>query len=364
MNRWTAAIVFCVSLAAIAPAEDKVTYRNRKTGAKEEIKGSIDSESVQGIKIKEQLISGADILEVEYAPPFGLTGPQMRAPFNREAELAKLVEPTARSAKIDETVAAYGTLIDGLKQADGPRAYIEFRLALFLMHLAEAEPTRTDDARKALSAFKDKEKNRDTWEYVSVMQMLARIQESQGKYDDARKTFEELAGRKELPPEARGQANFALVRMLLRGEQLDLAKTRIDALEEIIKDGPDAVRLQVYRIELRMKKGEPGDAEKQLKAVLAGPADDVKGHAANVLGDFYLSDKRPEDAMWQYLWVDVIYNKDPDEHARALFHLTKLFKEVRNDDALVEKTREKLRDPQFAGSEYQRRAGVQEKGSK
>ena len=36
-------------------------------------------------------------------------------------------------------------------------------------------------------------------------------------------------------------------------------------------------------------------------------------------------------AFWEYLRVDVLYNTDRYEHARALFHLSRLFREVKKD---------------------------------
>jgi tetratricopeptide (TPR) repeat protein len=371
MNRFTYLIAFAfLALASsLAPAQDKITFRNKKGGAKEELKGVIQSESLQGIKIKpftsgavEQLIPGSDIIEVEYNPPQNLTAAEMRIPFGREADIFKQTKPEDRAKKIDDTLDAYRKLIPKLETAESAQAYMTYRMAHLLVKLAETEPARLDEARNTLVAFKDKyTKN---WEYPRVMQILARIQESQGKYDDARRTFEEMASRPELPDELRGQANFALVRMLLRAGQFEPAESRLQDLEKIVKEPADTARLQVYKVELQVKKGQPGDAEKQLKTILGGPVDDAKAHAANVLGDFYQAAKRHEDALWQYLWVDVLYNKDPDEHARALFHLSKLFKDVRNDDTLAKKAREKLLDPQFAGSEYQRLAAAPDKGSK
>jgi tetratricopeptide (TPR) repeat protein len=364
MKRFVTSMVACyILLPALLRAEDSIEFYDRKSGSKQTVKGQIQSETIQGIKIKpvkdpERQIPGADILEVTYSPPGNLTSPEMRRPFNHEAEIAKATKPEDRAKKIDECLKEYRALIPKLETAKNTQAYMQYRMALMLVRAAETDPARAEDARNALTEFKDA--NPSSWEYPSVMQMLARIQEGQGKLEDARKTFEELAGRNELPAELRGQANFALVRMLLRAGQAGPAEARIAELVKLIpKDSPDSLRLQIYQIEIQIKKGQPGDSDKQLKAILAGPNDDVKGHASNVLAAFFQAKNQPEDAMWQYLWVDVLYNKDPEEHARALYHLTKLFKEVKGDQANAKKLLEKLHEPQFAGSEYQRMADKQ-----
>src|SRR5437667_5094369 len=120
MNRIVLAILVCgVAVPASVRAQESITFYNRKSGAKEVVKGVIQSESVQGIKIKptkdpERLIPGADILEVTYYPPSPLTGPEMRVPFNRENEIFKATKPDERAKKIEDTLASYRLLIPKL----------------------------------------------------------------------------------------------------------------------------------------------------------------------------------------------------------------------------------------------------------
>src|SRR5262249_10110395 len=53
-------------------------------------------------------------------------------------------------------------------------------------------------------------------------------------------------------------------------------------------------------------------------------------------------------------WVDVLYNQKKSEHAKALYHLSKLFKD-RQDEKKAKDCRDRLeKDKAFAGSEYQR----------
>src|SRR5206468_816045 len=81
---------------------------------------------------------------------------------------------------------------------------------------------------------------------------------------------------------------------------------------------------------------------------------DLKAAAYNTLGDCYRTANKPEDALWSYLWVDVQYNQKKSEHAKALFHLYKLFKD-RQDEKKAKDCRDRLeKDKAFAGSEYQR----------
>ena len=45
--------------------------------------------------------------------------------------------------------------------------------------------------------------------------------------------------------------------------------------------------------------------------------------------------------MWSYLWVDVVYNQDKNEHLKAMERLIKVFKEF-NDEEHVRKYEDKL----------------------
>jgi len=48
-----------------------------------------------------------------------------------------------------------------------------------------------------------------------------------------------------------------------------------------------------------------------------------------------------KDAMWSYLWVDVVYNQDKSEHLKAMDRLKTVFTKM-NDQDHVEKYTEKL----------------------
>jgi hypothetical protein len=102
-----------------------------------------------------------------------------------------------------------------------------------------------------------------------------------------------------------------------------------------------------------------------LKAAVAGAGDDhLKALAYNALGDYYLQNKQPDEAFWQYLRVDAVYNQDREEHARALYHLWKLFETVRADQPRSNESLQRLEDKALAGTDYQARALKETKGTK
>jgi hypothetical protein len=87
----------------------------------------------------------------------------------------------------------------------------------------------------------------------------------------------------------------------------------------------------------------------------------VRAAAHNLLGDYYLAKGQPEPAFWEYLYVDTLYTQDRDEHAKALYHLSTLFDKVKRDPARAKQCSERLKDKQFAGTLYQRRAAGESK---
>src|SRR2546422_1023158 len=88
-------------------------------------------------------------------------------------------------------------------------------------------------------------------------------------------------------------------------------------------------RWKPWRASSRSTAGKLDEAVRQLEALIAKTADaELKGLAYNALGDIYRANSRPKDALWDYLWVDVIYHQDKREHARAMEQLAKLFDEL------------------------------------
>ena len=140
------------------------------------------------------------------------------------------------------------------------------------------------------------------------------------------------------------------------------AKGKLQELQlKLPGDSPHRNKVQVYLAQCQVlgdNAAEAQQAEKQLKALLASGDDKtLKALAHNTLGDYYRKLKRDEDAFWEYLRVDTLYNEDRFEHARAMYHLIQLFREVKKDADRSDSYLERLtKDPRFAGLEYTKKA--------
>ena len=88
---------------------------------------------------------------------------------------------------------------------------------------------------------------------------------------------------------------------------------------------------------------DPG-VEAVLRCIIAKTTDkDLKALAYNALGDCYRLNSQPKEALWPYLWVDVIYHQDRQEHAKAMAALAKLFEEL-GDAPRAKEYKDKLKE--------------------
>ena len=76
----------------------------------------------------------------------------------------------------------------------------------------------------------------------------------------------------------------------------------------------------------------------------------------NAFGDYFRARKQDEDAFWHYLRVDVLFAGDKEEHAKALYWLSKLFESVKKDKIKAQECVEKLKSKDLDGTEYGRLA--------
>lgn len=343
-------------------ADDEIRYYDRAEKKEAKVAGRIQSESPAGIKIRparennDKLIPASDIREVIYQVDAGLAI-EHRSPFGKEYRAEQAARDEERKKLLQEAVAGYRDLLPRLGSLKNAQRYVQFRAALVLARLAEEDPQQVGPAIDALTKFQTE--HPDSWEISFCVKALGRLQEEKGDLAAARKTYESLARRKDVPEEARQECGFLVVRALMTAGQHDEARKQLEELgAAVAKDESQAARVQVYLIRCQVAAGKADKAEAQLKTVVAGNADAaVKAMACTTLADFYRRNNRLEDAFWQYLWVDVIYNQDREEHAEALYHLAKLFDQVKQDPSRARQCQERLvKEKEFVGTKYQKLA--------
>jgi hypothetical protein len=345
-------------VAAPVGAEDVINYYNRTTKKKDVIRGTIKQESPGHVAIKpgsagEKTIPANDIIDIEYdLPP--LLKPDYRNAINAERRADEATKDDARKKELAASLLKYQELAGKTTDAKIKR-HMEFKVARILAQQAEEErvPATVDAALEKLAQFQKAHK--DGWQISFSSDLLARLQMDKQDWAAAQKTYEDLAATPNISDEIREDANLKAANVLVRAKKYDTAMAKLDALAKTLPgEGPQNARLQISIAECQAASGKADEAAKKLEAVLDKVTDpDLKAAAFNTLGDCHYRAKRLTEALWNYLWVDVIYHQNRQEHARALYHIAKIFKE-RKEDKRAQQFKEKLEGKEFAGLEYQR----------
>jgi hypothetical protein len=351
---------FCVQALADEPTirfYDRAKKKEDKATATitQETPGKVVYKTSSG---KTYEIPANDIIDIVYDVRAGMR-PDYRKAISNDEDVDKPGAEEQHAKSFKTAMDSYKEIAGEFNPKDNPTGYrhLQFRLARLLARRSEEDPTQLEPAIKALNAFlKD---HSDGWQIGQAGQILGRLQENNGDFAGAQKTYETMAKNADLPKEMRLDFEMLEVRGLLRVNKHAQAEEKLKKMAvSLPANDPNAVKLQVYLAECQVVAKKYEGAEAKLKAVLAGDADPmVKALAANTLGDYYRETGKPEDAFWQYLWVDVVYNQDKHEQAKALYYLSKLFDQVKGDAARAVACRERLlKDKEFTGLEFQKLA--------
>ena len=347
-------------LSSTGRAQDKIY-----TGAKMPAEGKITKESPAGVtyspkggKPASSSIPAGQIIQIDYhikdEDKYGSTI-DWNSANNALRRAREATDPKKRKDDIEKALEKYQMLALAPKLADDKalKRQVEFNLAEIQTMQIEGDPKKLDAAIEALKKFKTD--YGDGWQLVRATKMLVRLLEQKGDEAGAQTAYTELADNEAAPKEVRQEFGMLVVRDLLRkGKHADAA-TRAKALDAVIgADDPQRVRLNVYLAACDIAARKFDGVEDGLKKVLESSADDsVKAMARNTLGDFYRAQNKGDKAFWEYLWVDVHYNQDREELAQALYHLSHLFAEVRQDKVRAKECLERVCDEgQFGGLEY------------
>jgi tetratricopeptide (TPR) repeat protein len=214
---------------------------------------------------------------------------------------------------------------DAVRQdADYYRALAAARLAAEGVGDPRAAGTALFDFLKA---------NPDSYHYYEANEAAGDLLMAMGRYDQAPAYYAALAG---APwPDYKMRAAVALGNVLQAQGKYEEALRQFDTALGIDTKGK-AVELQVLGAQVGKAKclvelDRAKDAVKLLNdAIAQAPAENNQLYATayNALGGAYVKMKQPEDALYAYLHVDVLYNQSPEQHAEALYHLKDLWAQL------------------------------------
>lgn len=345
---------------AAAPA-DRLYFLDRAKDGKSEVVLAELKESAAGVQVigldkkLTQTVSPADVIRIEYS---ALKGVDKEA----YAEANRLdAGPEANPTK---GAAAFAALLQKAGATADPQTK---RALLFrqLMLAVRANDAESDDAKFAAAAAPLADQLTTFaraypkhWECWPTARTAARLLVELRKPSEAAVRMRELSDNADLAAELRNDARLAEIGYLLmtpgRAAQTALAEARkVEAsmterqkeevailVEVLALPEPEPVPANLPSEEAEAKAAA---AAKKLREAVArmeaangviGKAKDGAARAAgyNALGEVYRRHGLGRDAMWSYLWVDVVYNQDRDEQVKALVRLVQWFKEKQEDE--------------------------------
>lgn len=361
-RRWAYRTLLFAGLAALAVAPtalgqssgtDYVVFRDPAKGGKVDTIPAEIRESPAGIDIliagkKQRSIAPTDIVRVEYggAPPT----------ISSDLLLVKQLEEGVDPAKTRQTFADIGKKA-GASAPEKFRRYLAFREAYWAAKVADsktgdefaAEAKPVADRLAAVANMSTK-----SWEGWPTTNLATRIQTELGDHAKAAELWGREARLPDLPVLLKVEARLGEATAMLRAGQSLEAKGAIADLETN-KDVPTTGQARDWVTILKAaeqvpvpKPGAPAKLPADLVSKLTATIDRVKDPVAkavgyNFLGDAHLAAGATREAMWAYLWADVVYAQSVNERLYALHRLVRVF-EMTNDKDRAEQFREKLPD--------------------
>lgn len=217
----------------------------------------------------------------------------------------------------------------------------------------------------ALSAGGDKAKAATTmlafvraapksFHFFDAARLLGDLAAGQNDYAGAAKYYGAIAANAPWP-EYKMSASLSEARALLAQGSYPQAQQKFESVMGQQSDTPEAKRqkllAQVGKGQCLAHTGSPQEGIALIEQVIADnePADgELFGRAYNAHGDCLLKAGRKKDALMAYLHVDVLFYSDPNIHAEALYHLSKLWGEVERPDRAA--AAKNLLQQRYAGS--------------
>jgi tetratricopeptide (TPR) repeat protein len=230
--------------------------------------------------------------------------------------------------------------------------YVQYRGALVVVQMARLDATHRDAAIDAMKAFFTE--HSAGWEAVPCAKHLAQLQEQKGDITGAQATYEKLRVLPKAPKEIVLESTILVSNLHLRAKQFNKAEEALTkAMELLPNDDPQKPLVMVHLCGAQLQQHKTQDIEKRLQSAIEGSSDTtVRALAHNTLGDYYREKKQDDEAFWQYLRVDTLYPADREEHARALYWLSKLYESVKKDKGKATECLDKLKSKDYEGTEY------------
>jgi tetratricopeptide (TPR) repeat protein len=357
-------LVFTLLVAnGAARAQDRTDrvehYDRAKNNARTTRTGAIVSEDPAELVIRAGLtkkvdyrIPVGDILEVTYE------GEPGEAATARSAERSKDFE---RALRFYQEAAKKAPAGNKLMQA-----HLRFKVAKLLVRQAEGGAGQRLIAVEALQKFKNDFP--DARQIVECLDLLGRLlmtdgQSTQEVVDAFQNLKKKYANNKEIVSRCdlfESQLRLQEARSLVK-TQPDVARQKYAEAQKALQgmlagaDKGTGLDIRINLAECQAALDQKDQALKDLEAILRDAPDDrTKAAVYLARGNCYRLGRQFREAMWEYLWVDVVYFQDAEQNAEALYYLQEVFAGL-NDETRARQCKERLQtEARFKDTRYQK----------
>ena len=216
---------------------------------------------------------------------------------------------------------------------------VEYYKALSLAKLAMTEGGDKNAAATAMLNFAKLAPQ--SYHFYDAAEVLGDLAVSSGAYDKAVNYYKPL---KAAPwGDYQMRAGNLVGRALIEQKKFEEASQEFDGVLGIDLSTAEANREKLFAtIGKAVCLAETGQADQgitTLQDIIAknDPTDAVLfARTYNALGRCYLKVNKPKDARDAFLFTDILFTADPDAHAEALYHLSKLWSDLNKSDRAVE----------------------------
>jgi TolA-binding protein len=235
---------------------------------------------------------------------------------------------------------------------------VEFRVAYLRALLAEDDPQDMKARDLAIAKLKEfTTRHPDTWQIGRALKTLAELQVEAKDYAEAEQTYRALA-QANVAEVLKEHATLLAATVQARAGNFAAAEKNLRALAASLPKGSrQSQRAQIALGEALVEAQKLEPAKNVLQQVINETKDpELKAAAYNGLGICLYTGKQYQDARWNFLWVDVMFDQDKAEHAKALYYLWKIAENLNEAQRARESLDLLLNNRDFTGTEYQRKA--------
>jgi tetratricopeptide (TPR) repeat protein len=341
-----------LALGTIALADDEILLKTKAAKAK----GFVVSESTKEVVLKggaKFAVDDIDDIIYDWQSADPLAGINYNSGFTSERAWL-----TASDAK--KRAAAYTSALDSFEKAflkatdKRIKAHLDFKLGYLRGKKALED---NSDPKIAIARLRDfATKNPGAWQIARTLTLLAKLQSDSKDFQGAELSFAEIA-KLDVTEETKNEARLQGALINLQLGKVAVAESKLEELLKALPKGSKShTRALIAKGECLIAGKKSPEAVAVFKQAINESGDDksVKASAYNALGVHLYETDQLKEARWEFLWVDVVYNQDRPEHARALYYLCHVFEKLGELEKAAQ-CRATLLDPAFGGTEFQRK---------